>query len=39
MHLARQPFEPRSDLYSLFSPYLENERNESWRDYLFLGRN
>jgi 5-methylcytosine-specific restriction endonuclease McrA len=39
MHLARHPFEPRSDLYSLFSPYLEDERNELWRDYLFLGRN
>jgi 5-methylcytosine-specific restriction endonuclease McrA len=37
--LLRQPFEPRSDLYSLFTPYLEDTRNEAWRSYLFLGRN
>ena len=35
----RAPFEPRSDLYSLFTPYLADERNEAWRTYLFLGRN
>ena len=39
MHLVRAPFEPRSDLYSLFTPYLADERNEAWRSYLFLGRN
>ena len=39
MHLIRAPFEPRSDLYSLFTPYLADERNEAWRSYLFLGRN
>ena len=39
MRLLRTPFEPRSDLYSLFSPYLEDTRNEAWRDYLFLGKN
>jgi 5-methylcytosine-specific restriction endonuclease McrA len=39
LRLLRQPFEPRSDLYSLFSPYLEDTRNEAWRSYLFLGRN
>jgi 5-methylcytosine-specific restriction endonuclease McrA len=39
LRLLRQPFEPRSDLYSLFSPYLEDTRNEAWRDYLFLGKN
>ncbi|MEI7745611.1 MAG: HNH endonuclease [Chloroflexota bacterium] len=39
IRLARPPFEPRSDIYSLFTPYLENDRNEAWRDYLFLGRN
>ena len=33
------PFEPRSDIYSLFTPYLQDERNETWRTYLFLGRN
>ena len=33
------PFEPRSDVYSLFTPYLADERNEAWRTYLFLGRN
>ena len=37
--LVRSPFEPRSDLYSLFTPYLSDERNETWRSYLFLGRN
>ena len=35
----RPPFEPRSDLYSLFTPYLADERNDAWRTYLFLGRN
>ena len=39
IRLARLPFEPRSDVYSLFTPYLEDHRNEAWRDYLFLGRN
>ena len=39
LRLLRQPYEPRSDLYSLFSPYLEDTRNEAWRDYLFLGKN
>jgi 5-methylcytosine-specific restriction endonuclease McrA len=38
MRLARPPVEPRSDLYSLFTPYLSDPRNEAWRDYLFLGR-
>jgi hypothetical protein len=39
MRLSRPPFEPRSDIYSLFTPYLGDERNEAWRTYLFLGRN
>ncbi len=39
LRLVRQPFEPRSDVYSLFTPYLADERNEAWRGYLFLGRN
>ena len=39
LRLVRPPFEPRSDVYSLFTPYLADERNEAWRDYLFLGRN
>ena len=39
LRLTRPPFEPRSDLYSLFTPYLADDRNEAWRDYLFLGRN
>ena len=39
LRLHRPPFEPRSDVYSLFTPYLEDERNEAWRSYLFLGRN
>ncbi len=39
MHLLRPPFEPRCDVYSLFTPYLSDPRNETWRTYLFLGRN
>ncbi len=39
IRLQREPFEPRSDVYSLFTPYLVDERNEAWRTYLFLGRN
>jgi 5-methylcytosine-specific restriction endonuclease McrA len=35
--LTRAPYEPRSDIYSLFAPYLADERNEAWRTYLFLG--
>ena len=38
LRLTRPPFEPRSDVYSLFTPYLVDERNEAWRSYLFLGR-
>ena len=37
MRLLRQPVEPRSDVYSLFTPYLADPRNEAWRTYLFLG--
>jgi 5-methylcytosine-specific restriction endonuclease McrA len=37
--LVKTPFEPRSDLYSMFTPYLSDDRNEAWRTYLFLGRN
>ena len=36
MRLLRQPHEPRCDVYSLFTPYLTDPRNEAWRDYLFL---
>jgi len=39
LRLVRPPFEPRSDVYSLFTPYLADERNEAWRGYLFLGKN
>ena len=39
LRLLRPAFEPRSDIYSLFTPYLGDERNEAWRSYLFLGRN
>jgi 5-methylcytosine-specific restriction endonuclease McrA len=39
LRLLRPPFEPRSDIYSLFTPYLADEHNEAWRTYLFLGRN
>jgi 5-methylcytosine-specific restriction endonuclease McrA len=37
--LSRPPFEPRSDVYSMFTPYLADPNNEAWRTYLFLGRN
>jgi 5-methylcytosine-specific restriction endonuclease McrA len=37
--LNRPPFEPRSDVYSMFTPYLADPNNEPWRTYLFLGRN
>jgi 5-methylcytosine-specific restriction endonuclease McrA len=39
IRLLRPPFEPRNDVYSLFTPYLADERNDAWRSYLFLGRN
>jgi 5-methylcytosine-specific restriction endonuclease McrA len=39
LRLRREPFEPRSDVYSLYTPYLSDPRNEAWRTYLFLGRN
>ena len=39
MRLLRPAIEPRADVYSLFSHYLANPRNEAWRTYLFLGRN
>jgi 5-methylcytosine-specific restriction endonuclease McrA len=38
MRLLRTPFEPRCNVYTLFTPYLADPRNEAWRDYLFLGR-
>jgi len=37
LRLTRRPAEPRCDVYSLFTPYLRGEHNESWRTYLFLG--
>src|ERR1035437_6767240 len=37
LRLAHRPVEPRCDLYSLFTPYLRDDRNENWRSYLFLG--
>jgi 5-methylcytosine-specific restriction endonuclease McrA len=37
--LNRPPYEPRSDVYSMFTPYLADPDNEAWRTYLFLGRN
>ncbi|MDL2334921.1 MAG: HNH endonuclease [Chloroflexota bacterium] len=39
MRLQHPPFEPRCDVYTLFTPYLSDPRNEAWRDYLFLGSN
>jgi len=38
LRLLRTPVEPRSDVYSLYSTYLRDDRNEAWRTYLFLGR-
>ena len=38
LRLLRAPVEPRSDVYSLYSTYLRDDRNEAWRTYLFLGR-
>jgi hypothetical protein len=32
----RDPYEPRCDVYTQFSPYLADPRNIAWRDYLFL---
>ena len=37
LRLAHRPVEPRCDVYSLFTPYLRDDRNENWRSYLFLG--
>lgn len=37
MRLMRAPFEPRCDVYTMFTPYLADPRNEAWRGYLFLG--
>jgi 5-methylcytosine-specific restriction endonuclease McrA len=37
LRLPRRPVEPRCDVYSLFTPYLRDDRNENWRSYLFLG--
>ena len=31
LRLHREPHEPRSDIYSLFTPYLADERNDAWR--------
>jgi 5-methylcytosine-specific restriction endonuclease McrA len=39
LRLLRPPFEPRCDVYTLFTPYLSDPRNDAWRDYLFVGRN
>jgi len=38
MRLMRAPYEPRCDVYTLFTPYLTDPRNDAWRDYLFIGR-
>lgn len=37
LRLLRPPREPRSNVYSMFTPYLADERNDAWRGYLFLG--
>lgn len=38
MHLRRPPLEPRCDVYSMYSTYLADPRNEGWRAYLTLNR-
>jgi 5-methylcytosine-specific restriction endonuclease McrA len=37
MHLLREPRAPRADVRYLFGTYLSDERNDAWRNYLFLG--
>lgn len=37
MRLLRDPRAPRADVRYLFGSYLTDERNGSWRDFLFLG--
>ena len=37
MRLLRDPRAPRADVRYLFGSYLADERNGSWRDFLFLG--
>ena len=37
MQLLREPRAPRADLRYLFGSYLADERNDAWRNYLFLG--
>jgi len=36
MRPARAPFEPRCNVWTLFTPYLADPRNEAWRGYLFI---
>lgn len=38
MKLKRPPTEPRYDVYTLYSPYLTDPRNEAWNGYLTSGR-
>ena len=35
---ARRPASRSRDAYSMYSPYLDDPRNEAWRDYLTLNR-
>jgi len=36
MRPLKVPYEPRCDVYTQFSVYLSDPRNDAWRDYLFL---
>ncbi|MGH2429444.1 MAG: HNH endonuclease [Candidatus Limnocylindria bacterium] len=36
MKLLREPRAPRADLRYLFGTYLSDDRNDAWRNYLFL---
>ncbi len=38
MRLRARPHEPKCDVYTMYSPYLSDPRNEAWRDYLTLNR-
>ena len=38
MRLRKRPYEPRCDVYAMYSSYLADPRNEAWRDYLILNR-
>ena len=38
MRHRKRPYEPKCDIYEMYSSYLTDPRNEAWRDYLTLNR-